>query len=104
MHDIIKSLHNWCEQGQVYELRVPKTKKRGVISGYFDDWNPLAVNADVLSGDIDVPAVYITLNPVIPDLIARSANETLDRSEVTTKDHEIAQRRLLLVDCDPSLN
>ena len=101
MHDIIKTLHNWCEDGKVYELRVPKTKKRGVISGYFDDLDALAMNADVLSGDTDVPAVYITLNPVIPDLIARSANETLDRSEVTTKDHEIAQRRLLLVDCDP---
>ena len=101
MHDIIKTLDLWCEDGQVYELRIPKTKKRGVISGYFDDMNALAVNADVLSGDVDVPAVYITLNPVIPDLIARSANEVLDRSEVTTKDHEITRRRLLLVDCDP---
>jgi putative DNA primase/helicase len=101
MQDIIKTLQLWCEDGQVYELRVPKTKKRGVISGYFDDFNALAVNADVLSGDIDIPAVYLTLNPVLPDLIARSANEVLDRCDVTTKDHEISQRRLLLVDCDP---
>ena len=101
MQDIVKTLDHWCEDGHVYELRIPKTKKRGVISGYFDDMNALAVNADVLSGDVDVPAVYITLNPVILDLIARSANEVLDRSEVTTKDHEIARRRLLLVDCDP---
>src|SRR5476651_2469176 len=101
MLEIKKNLQLWCEDGQVYELRVPKTKKRGVISGYFDELNSLARNADVLSGDVDVPAVYITLNPVIPDLIARSANEILDRTEVTTKDHEIARRRLLLVDCDP---
>lgn len=101
MHEIITTLHLWCEEGHVYELRVPKTKKRGVISGYFDDLDALARNADVLSGDVDMPAVYLTLNPVIPDLIARSANEVLDRSEVTTKDHEIVRRRLLLVDCDP---
>jgi P4 family phage/plasmid primase-like protien len=101
MPDISRTLQLWCEDGQVYELRIPKTKKRGVISGYFDDLDALAVNADTLSDDVDVPAVYITLNPVIPDLIARSANETIDRSEVTTKDHEIARRRLLLVDCDP---
>jgi len=101
MHEIIKTLHHWCEDGSVYEIRVPKTKKRGVISGYFDDLNSLARNADVLSEDTDIPAVYITLNPVLPDLIARSANETLDRSEVTTKDHEILQRRVLLIDCDP---
>jgi hypothetical protein len=101
MQDIVRTLQLWCEDGQVYELRVPKTKRRGVISGYFDDTNALAVNGDTLSDDVDVPAVYLTLNPVIPDLIARSANETLDRSDVTTKDHEIARRRLLLVDCDP---
>ncbi len=102
MHDIIKTLHLWCEDGRVYELRIPKTKKRGVISGYFDDFNALAVNADVLSEDTDIPAVYLILNPVIPGLIARSANEVLDRSEVTTKDHEIDRRLLLLVDCDPN--
>ncbi len=101
MHDINRTLHLWCEQGQVYELRVPKTKRRGVISGYFDDLKALAVNADTLSDDVEVPAVYLTLNPVLPDLIARSANETIDRSGVTTKDQEIVRRRLLLVDCDP---
>jgi len=101
MQDIVRTLQLWCEEGQVYELRVPKTKRRGVISGYFDDLNALAVNADTLSDDVDVPAVYLTLNPVIPDLIARSANETLDRCDVTTKDQEIARRRMLLVDCDP---
>ncbi len=101
MQDIIRTLQLWCEDGQVYELRIPKTKRRGVISGYFDDPNALAVNADTLSDDQDVPAVYLTLNPVVPDLIARSTNETIDRSDVTTKDHEIARRRLLLVDCDP---
>ena len=101
MHDIKKTLQLWCEEKQVYELRIPKTKRRGVISGYFDDLNALAVNADTFSDDVDVPAVYITLNPVIPDLIARSANETIDRCDVTTKDHEIARRRLLLIDCDP---
>lgn len=101
MQDIIKTLQLWCEDGHVYELRIPKTKRRGVISGYFDDFNSLAVNADTLSDDVDVPAVYLTLNPVVPDLIARSANETLDRCDQTTKDHESERRRLLLVDCDP---
>jgi len=101
MHDIITTLHLWCEEGQVHELRIPKTKKRGVISGYFDDLDALARNADVLSNDVDIPAVYLTLNPAIPDLIARSANEVLDRCEVTTKDHEIDRRLHLLVDCDP---
>ena len=45
MQDIIKTLQLWCEAGHVYELRIPKAKKRGVISGYFDDMNALAVNA-----------------------------------------------------------
>ena len=49
MHDIITTLHLWCEEGQVYELRIPKTKKRGVISGYFDDLDALARTADVVA-------------------------------------------------------
>ena len=101
MHDIYKTLQIWCKEGQVYEIRVPKTKKRGVISGYFDDFKSLAAIANGLSNDTDIPAVYITLNPVNPDLIARSANRVLDRCDVTTKDHEIDRRLLLLVDCDP---
>jgi hypothetical protein len=71
MQDIVRTLQLWCEDGQVYELRVPKTKRRGVISGYFDDLSALTVNADTLSDDMDVPAVYLTLNPALPDLIAR---------------------------------
>ena len=63
MHDIYKTLQIWCKEGQVYEIRVPKTKKRGVISGYFDDFKSLGLKAEELSGDTDIPAVYPPWKP-----------------------------------------
>ena len=44
--------------------------------------------------------VYLTLNPVVPELLARCANHT-KRAKDGTKDHEILCRRWLFVDIDP---
>jgi hypothetical protein len=40
------------------------------------------------------------LNPVLPALLARSANRIVDRADKTTTDAEIVQRDWLLVDVD----
>jgi P4 family phage/plasmid primase-like protien len=89
------------EPGQVVELRVPKAGKCGTISGYFSDHKRLAQELAELSGE--VPAVYYTLNPVNPSLLARASNRTKENVKSTTSDapDNIASRRWLLVDCDP---
>ena len=99
--EIKRTIAIWCKKGFVYELRVPKTKRRGTISGYFDNPMSLYLEADTLSDDIDVPAVYMTLNPVQSKIIARSYNQITDRSDSTTKDSEILVRHRLLIDLDP---
>ena len=101
INEIKRTIAIWCKKGFVYELRVPKTKRRGTISGYFDNPMDLYVEADTLSDDIDVPAVYMTLNPVQSKIIARSYNQITDRSDSTTKDSEILVRHRLLIDLDP---
>ena len=88
-----------CQPGSLYELRCPKTKKDGTISGYFTDLNKLADTAALLSGI--VPAVYVTLNPVRPDLLARAANRIEKRAAFTTADRDIVRRCRLLLDFDP---
>jgi hypothetical protein len=88
-----------CEPGEVYELRCPKTSDSGTVSGYFDDLTKLAYHADFWSGI--APAVYLTLNPVKSDLLARAANRIERRAKTTTSDHEIVKRRRLLLDFDP---
>jgi P4 family phage/plasmid primase-like protien len=89
------------ESGQVIELRAPKAGKHGTISGYFSDHEKLAQEMEALSGTVD--AVYYTLNPVNPALLARANNRTKTYAKDTTSDAQdnIVKRNWLLVDCDP---
>ncbi len=89
------------EPGQVVELRVPNAGKSGTISGYFNDHRKLAQELELLSGTVG--AVYYTLNPVNPALLARASNRCIEYAKNTTNDapDNIIQRRWLLIDCDP---
>jgi hypothetical protein len=91
--------------GEVHEVRIPNTKRGparlfGTASGYFD--NPASVAAALtrLTGD-DAEAVYVTLNPVNPELIARANNRLVSKAKVTTGDADIVRRGALLIDVDP---
>lgn len=99
--NIAEAIRILFEPEQVVELRVPKAGKLKTISGYFDDHNKLADELKKLSGT--APAVYYTLNPVNPALLARSNNRTIPFAETTTNDgtDNIVNRRWLLIDCDP---
>jgi hypothetical protein len=87
------------EQEDVVELRIPKTERDGVMSGYFNDREKLPRAAADCNGSANV---YATLNPVRPDLLARAANRIQRRARVTTSDKDIVRRRWLPIDCDPA--
>jgi hypothetical protein len=99
--NIAEAIRILFEPGQVVELRVPKAGKFGTITGYFNDFAKLAAELARLSGD--APAVYYTLNPVNPALLARANNHTNQYAKSTTSDapDNIVRRRWLLIDCDP---
>ena len=86
------------EPGSVAELRTPNTNK-GTVSGYFDDFDKLAAGAAEWDGK--APGVYVTLNPVNPDLLARAVNRLTGYARFTTSDTDIVRRRWLPIDCDP---
>lgn len=86
------------EPGSVAELRVLKTGNTKTVSGYFNDFDKLAEAAAEWSGR--APGVYTTLNPVLPDLLARRANRTKSWAENTTTDKQIVRRRWLPLDFD----
>jgi hypothetical protein len=88
-------------EGQVVELRVLFTSKR-VDSGYFNNTELLAEAAANYDGYGDVKGIYVTLNPVQPEILHRAKNKVLQRAgaDTTTKDKDILERRLLLVDID----
>jgi virulence-associated protein E len=49
----------------------------------------------------EAPAVYVTLNPVAPALLARANNRLQSWAKYTTTDNDIEKRRWLLFDFDP---
>jgi P4 family phage/plasmid primase-like protien len=96
--EIKQALNLLFQPGDVIELRCLKTRK-GTISGYFNDFEQLARVAASLSGNVE--AVYVTLNPVNPDLLARSCNQVKPYARETTSDSDITARRWLPLDFDP---
>ena len=88
------------ERGDVVELRALKTTK-GTVSGYFDadHIDEFVKEADKWSGVGQ--GVYITLNPIMPACLARSANHCKPYVHGTTGDKEITHRNWFLVDFDP---
>lgn len=100
MSKVLEALKIICEPGATYELRMLGTEK-GTVSGYFDGAHlaDMAKVAEACSGK--VPAVYMTLNPVEPRLLARAANRVIPWAKHTTEDTEILRRRWLPVDFDP---
>lgn len=96
--EIKQALSVLFRPGDVIEVRALNTPQ-GTISGYFNDFDLLAKAAAGLSGK--VPAVYVTLNPVNPALLARRANKLVGRVKETTSDADILCRRWLPLDFDP---
>ena len=104
---IFENLHRLLEPGQVAELRAIKVSTVSysfphTVSGYFDHdhLQEMAATASQLSSDSK--GVYVTLNVVRPDLLARHNNRVgVAKEGETTKDNEILSRRWLLIDLDP---
>lgn len=84
--------------GTVFEVRIPKSRA-GTISGYFND---KAVAAALIAKENGKhQAIYVTMNPVKPALVARNENKFEYGSHTTTNDAEIESRRWFLLDFDP---
>ncbi|MDX8551224.1 hypothetical protein KHC33_12740 [Methanospirillum sp. J.3.6.1-F.2.7.3] len=88
--------------GQVVEVRA--FRKHGISSGYFTDYAKLAEKVQILDNDPEYSGIYITLNEINPDLLARRANRIemrLGLSDKTTSDDDIITRRWFPIDIDP---
>ena len=86
------------QPGTVTELRILNTP-RGTVSGYFD--NPQAFTQAAIHWSGQAAAVYCTLNPCAPALLARAANRLKERAKTTTSDKDIVQRCWFSLDFDP---
>ena len=98
----LRVIHN---EGSVFEVRALDCPERQgstykkTYCGYFDDVEKAA--AAIAELDSRKPlGIYITLNPVHPDLLARCCNR-VDVGKSTTADSDITSRRWLFIDVDP---
>lgn len=96
--NILQGIRAYHIPGDIIELRVPDANG-SAVSGYFNDLTKLARAAGIISEMRCFPGVYITLNPVRPNLLDRVGNTT-ERRNAKTKDEDIAELRWLPIDID----
>jgi hypothetical protein len=101
--EIHRGLELFIEPGAVHELRALDVNTgngwTATFFGYFNNRDLMATAASELSGK--AAGVYLTLNPVVPEFLARCANRTKRaKKDNSTKDDEILSRRWLFVDID----
>ncbi|ACL16713.1 hypothetical protein [Methanosphaerula palustris] len=100
--DIRQGLEVLLAPGQVFEVR-SWTGDR-IASGYFDDLDVAAKAIEALDA-ANPDGIYLTPNPVLPDLLARRANRIkgpLAKKDSSTSDGDILSRRWFLIDIDPA--
>ena len=93
---IVHGLNLIHPKGTVVEVRILHTH-RGTISGYFDDLETLARAIYPRDGRT---SIYATVNPVLPELLARAPNRLVPYAKRTTADTEILRRSWFLLDVD----
>ncbi len=96
--DVTRFLLTLWRQGDVREVRIPKHDSYSTASGYFD--TPEALADAALSWDKRAN-IYVTLNPVKSDLLARANNRIERRARHATSDQDVIWRRFLPIDIDP---
>ena len=103
---IIRALQLWFLPGDVFEIRILDAvsvdwMRPHMESGYFD-YEHIPAAADAIAKLRSYRGAYVTINPVKTDLLARACNRIRGITrEPTTADSDIAERRWLLIDCDP---
>ncbi|HKW92762.1 MAG TPA: hypothetical protein VJX92_12745 [Methylomirabilota bacterium] len=86
------------EPGAVVEVRVLETR-RGTVSGYFNSLDAPVRSAAIWGGKA---GIYVTLNVLNPELLARAANWAAEFVKRTTGDSEVVRCPWLLLDLDPA--
>lgn len=85
------------EEGEVSVLQITGTKK-GNLVGYFDDLDKLMYITDDYNGTSNM---FVSLNPVTPDLLARAKNRTLPRVKQPIIETDILKRSWLPININP---
>ncbi len=101
--EALRAIGTLFEPGDVIEIRalqVGRTSDRAgsTFAGYFNFENEKAIISAIRSVNGKADGVYVVLNRLNPDLLARSSNRLQARLKNTTTDADIIGRRWLYID------
>jgi putative DNA primase/helicase len=99
--EIRRTLAMLFAPGDVIELRAIHKGRKRVDAGYFDaeHRDALIEASEKLNGA--GAAIYVTLNPLDPQLLARCANRVQEFAQATATDTNVTRRCWFLIDIDP---
>lgn len=100
--DIRNFLNHMMSRSAVIEIRALNVAGRGrpmPVAGYFDNLDQAVAAVNQLLHR-RATGIYVTLNEVKSDLLARAANRLADYPQSTTSDADVVRRKLLLIDID----
>ncbi len=87
---------------EVIELRSFAKGRKRTDAGYFDGEHRQEAAEHAVRLNQCGGAVYVTLNPIDPQLLARYCKRIESGAAATTTDAQVARRRWLLLDFDPT--
>lgn len=99
--EILKALAYLFQPDDVIELRALSKDKKRTDSGYFDFEHRASLASAAATLNAQGMAVYVTLNPVDPQLLSRYHNRVERFAKDTTNDKQVIRRRWLPIDIDP---
>jgi hypothetical protein len=94
----IKVLH---APDAVIELRALHKGRKATSAGYFDGEHREQLIDEVIRLNREGAAVYVVMNPLDPQLLARHANRVQPFAQATATDNNVTRRHWLLIDVDP---
>jgi hypothetical protein len=95
----IEALH---ASDAVIELRALHTKgRKRTDAGYFDAAHRDQLIDAAVELNSEGAAVYVVMNPLDPQLLARHANRVQNFAQATATDANVTRRHWLLIDVDP---
>ncbi|HNF92837.1 MAG TPA: hypothetical protein PKZ67_11615, partial [Accumulibacter sp.] len=99
---ILNALAALFQPDDVVELRSFAKGRKRTDAGYFDGEHRHELAARAIELNRTGAAVYVTLNPIDPQLLSRYANRIENGATTTTTDAQVTRRRWLLLDFDPA--
>jgi hypothetical protein len=88
------------EGGGIFEVTLLKTTK-GTVCGYFDNLETAVIALGALPPVLQPEGVYVTLNPISPELLARAVNRFEPYAKTRAGNTDVLRRLWLPIDADP---